>query len=162
MRRVLVLWLTALVVVSIGFGFMFLSGEGTERTSPHQPRNSLSFSGDITWNGTFHMNGYIARGGLDRNVTEFSNATLRIYSRDGELMESWCIGDIDGTRGTISVSHPTRPRYVIYVSPDYWHPDRLDRFYATYYAWEDGHFVLYTWDATPSSLPVNPIAHDAC
>lgn len=162
MMRVGVIGVTMLVLVSIGFGFVFFTGESDVPPSPPDPHHQLSFSGDITWNGTFHMNGYIARGGLGVNLTEFSNTSLRIYSRDGDLIESWCIGAINGTRDTISVSHPTRPKYVIYVSPDYWHPDRLDSFYVSYYVWEEGQFIPHIWNAGPSNLPVNLIANDPC
>lgn len=153
-----------ILLTSIGGGYLLLSSSFEDpRTEPPEPRNHVRFDGTVTWNGSFILDGELTLGGLDRNVTEFSNTSVKLYSEEGAFMEGRCLGTVSSVRSSneVSVVLDERPTYVLFVSPDYWHPDRVERFQVINYRWENDQYVGYTW-GEPSEVPVNPIANDPC
>lgn len=111
----------------------------------------VNYYGSINSSSEFHMEGHLASEGGSPEQDVFKDVTLQLYSAEGDLVASDQLGDLQADHGrlNVSITEETIPKYVVFVSPDFWREPMS----VPYFTRQDEEYVLH--EATSKDeLPV--------
>lgn len=111
---------------------------------PSGDEANIGFTGSLdTSSSSFSMEGNITVGGGIPDRQTYRDVTVNLYSKDGKLLLSKKLGNlqVDVGRLDVSITIQSVPRYVIIESPDFWQEAmqveyyvRMDSNYSVEYA----------------------------